>query len=270
LELLYLKAQNSGVKLLTRISAVINQKGGVGKTTTAHALAAGLTADGYKVLAIDTDPQCNLSYGMRADTGGKGIFEALNGSPIAELIQRPDQGHIISSSAQLTGADKIFTEFGMEYLLSEALEPIKENYQYIIIDSPPQLGVLTVNALVACTDIIIPLTADMYAMQGLAQLLTSMGRVKSRSNPAIKIDGILLTRHSRRSVLSRDLKESIEARAAEIGTKVYRDVIRESVSLREAQARQSSVFEYAPRSSAAIDYRGFISEYIKGGNSSHE
>jgi len=105
---------------LTRISTVINQKGGVGKTTTAHALARGLAAKGYSVLTIDTDPQCNLSYGMKADTAGKGLFEALQGVSILELVQQTEQGHIVASSPKLTGADMVFTDTGREYLLSEA------------------------------------------------------------------------------------------------------------------------------------------------------
>ena len=247
---------------MARITAICNQKGGVGKTTTAHALAAGLSARFFRVLIIDADPQGNLSYSMRADTNNKGLFEAFYGEPVTVLIQPTSQGDIIASSTRLIGADKIFVEYGMEYLLSDAIAPIKEKYDYIIIDSPPQLGVLIVNALVACTDIIIPLTADMYAMQGLSQLILNVDKVKRHPNPNIRIDGILLTRHSGRSILSRDLKESIEARAAEMGTRLYNTVIREGVAVRECQTQRTNVFEYAPKSKVASDYDAFVREYL--------
>ena len=247
---------------MARITACCLQKGGTGKSTTSHALSAGLTARGFKVLVIDTDPQGNLSYSMGSETDTKGLYEALNGESVVDIIQHTAQGDIITSSSQLVGADKIFTEFGMEYLLSEALMPIKDNYDYIIIDCPPQLGVLTINALVASTDIIIPITADLYAIQGLSQLLSNIEKVRRRPNPNLLINGILLTRYSSRSILSRDLKESIESRASDMGTKVYNTIIRESVAIREAQTQRMSIFDYAPASNPAQDYNDFIDEYL--------
>ena len=250
---------------MTRITACVLQKGGTGKSTTSHALSAGLTSRGFKVLTIDLDPQGNLSYSMRADTNERGLFELLSGEPISDLIQKTQQGNIIASSSRLVGADKVFIDFGMEYLLSEALTPIKNSYDYIIIDCPPQLGVLVINALVVATDIIIPITSDIYAMQGLSQLLSNIEKVRHRPNPGLRIDGILLTRYSGRSILSRDLKESIEAQATVMGTKLYKTIIRESVSIREAQTRRIDIFQYAPTSNPAIDYNNFISEYLNRG-----
>jgi chromosome partitioning protein len=254
---------------LARITACCLQKGGTGKSTTSHALSAGLVRRGFKVLLIDTDPQGNLSHSMQADTNKRGLFEALNGENIVELIQQTTQGHIVASSSQLTGADKKFTEVSSEYLLVDALAPVMDAYDFIIIDCPPQLGVLTVNALVAATDIIIPITSDIYAIQGLAQLLSNIEKIKRRANPSLLIDGILLTRYSSRSILSRDLKESIEARAAEMGTKLYNTIIREGVSIREAQTNKMNIFEYAPTSNQALDYNDFISEYLKEGGKKH-
>jgi chromosome partitioning protein len=241
------------------------QKGGTGKSTTSHALSAGLKAKGFKVLIIDTDAQGNLSHSMCADMNAKGLFEALNGEPVIDLIQSTAQGDIIASSSKLVGADKIFTDIGMEYLLAEALEPVKNSYDYIIIDCPPQLGVLVINALVASTDLIIPITSDMYAMQGLAQLLSNIEKVRHRPNTGLRIDGILLTKYSGRSILSRDLRESIEEQAAVMGTKLYKTIIREGISIREAQTRRMSIFDYAPKSNPAIDYEDFINEYIGEG-----
>ena len=204
-----------------RITVIANQKGGIGKSTTALQLSAGLTASKYSVLTIDADPQGNLSHTMRTDPNAGGIFEALNGEPIVGLIQKTEQGDILASSPQLTGADKKFADYGSEYLLSKALNPVKEKYQYVIIDCPPQLGILTINALIAANDLIIPLTADLYALMGLSQLLDTVERVQEHGNTNLRIAGLLLTRYSNRAILSRDLKESIEAKAVEMGTRLY-------------------------------------------------
>ncbi|MCL2776001.1 MAG: ParA family protein [Oscillospiraceae bacterium] len=251
---------------MARISVLANQKGGVGKTTTAAAMTAGLTARGYNVLAIDADPQCNLSHTLQAGESGKGLFDVLSGEPVADIIQRKNNVCVLRGQSSLTGADKIFTDIGMEYLLHDAIEPLQAKFDYIIIDCPPQLGILTVNALVACTDIVIPITTDMYAMQGLSQLLLNVQKVKKRPNPNIKIDGILLTRYNRRSILNRDLRESIEVKAVEMGTKVYKTVIRESVAIRESQAQRMNIFDYAPNSNGPDDYNKFIDEYINSAN----
>jgi len=245
-----------------RITSCVLQKGGTGKSSTAHALSAGLRARGFNVLTVDADPQCNISHTMRADIAGKGLFDALNCEPIADIIQRTSRGDILSSSQRLVGADKLFADINSEYLLADALAPIKDNYDYILIDCPPQLGVLTINALVAATDLVIPTTADLYALQGLALLMSNVEKVKVRANPQLRIDGILLTKYSNRSVLSRDLKEELEAQAAAMRTRLYKTVIREGIAIREAQARRMSIFEYAPASNPAKDYNDFIDEYL--------
>ena len=251
--------------MAARITACILQKGGTGKSSTAHALSAGLISRGHRVLVCDLDAQGNISQSMRANTSGKGLFEALSGESISDLIQTTEQGNILASSQRLTVADKTFVEFGMEYLLSEALAQVSDKYDYIILDCPPQLGVITANALVASTDLIIPITSDMYAMSGLSLLLDNIERVKKRANPGLRIDGILLTKYSSRSVLSRDLKEAIKAKASEMGTRVYNTTIREGVSVREAQAQRMNIFEYAPESNPAKDYAKFITEYLGEG-----
>ena len=246
-----------------RVTVIANQKGGVGKTTTANQLSAGLRAKGYSVLVIDIDPQGNLSHTMRANTNVGGVFEALNGEPIDNLIQKTDQGDILASSIHLSGADKKFSDYGAEYSLSKALKSLKEKYQYIIIDSPPQLGILTINTLIAATDLIIPLTADLYAFMGLSQLLNTVDRVREYSNAKLRISGLLLTRYNSRAILNRDLKESITAKAAEIGSKLYNTIIRENIAIREAQTNRQSIFDYAPNSNAAADYNEFINEYLE-------
>jgi len=248
---------------MARITAIINQKGGVGKTSTAYALSAGLKLKGYHVLSVDCDPQANLSYGMQADLKSKGLFEAMStDTPITEIIQTTSQGDIISNSLKLSSADLIFIDMGKEYLLDLSLEAVKNKYDYIIIDCPPQLGILSINALVTATDVLITLTADLFSLQGLSQLSETIGKVNKYCHKNVSIAGLLLCKHNSRSVLSRDFKEIIENKANELGTKLYNTVIRDGVAVREAQAKKINIFEYDPQSNPAVDYNNFIFEYL--------
>lgn len=251
---------------MAHITTVTNQKGGVGKTTTAHALATGLAYKGYKTLIIDLDPQGNITYTMGANADQAGIYEALRGetAPL-QVIQHTPQGDIIPSNLLLAGADLEFTQTGREYLLKDIIEPLKSNYDYIIIDTPPTLGILTINALAASTDVIIPMGADIYSLQGLSQLYTTINKVKKYCNAILRIQGIVLTRHNARTILSQELKETIEQKAQQIETKLFNAVIRESISIKEAQAQQESIYTYAPKATATNDYLSFIGEYIERG-----
>ena len=249
----------------TRITVITNQKGGVGKTTTAHALVSGLTNKGKKALAIDTDPQGNLTYTVQANPNAHGIYEAMKGTASAhDTIQHTRQGDIIGASLMLSGADMEFTATGREYILAKLLGQLQEDYEYIIIDSPPTLGILTINALTAANDIIIPLGADAYSLQGLAQLHATIGRVQEYCNPALTIAGLLITRHNGRTVLGRELKEVIEHKARQLGARIYETVIRECVAIREAQVWQKSIYTTEPISNAAQDYLAFVDEYLRG------
>ena len=248
-----------------RIVAVANQKGGIGKTSTVHAMATGLTYKGYKTLAVDTDTQGNLSYTMGADVNKPGVYELLKGEVIApQAVQNTEQGPIISSSMMLSGADLEFTAKGREYLLSEALEPFKAVYDYIVIDTPPTLGILTINAMTAASDIIVPMGADIYSLQGLSQLYKTIQAVKKRSNSELKIAGLLITRYSARAILSSELRETIGDRAAQMGTRLYKTAIREGIAVKEAQTRRVSLFKTLLKSKPAADYLDFIDEYLKG------
>jgi chromosome partitioning protein len=249
------------------IIVIANQKGGVGKTTTAHALVTGLTYKRYKTLAVDTDPQGNLTYTMNADEDAAGVYELLKGNISAlEAVQRTEQGDIISGSLMLSGADMEFSETGREYLLSEALEHIRTAYDFIIIDSPPTLGILTINALTAAHDLIIPMGADAYSIQGLSQLNATIGKVKKRCNPALNIAGLLITRYSGRAILSQELRDAIENKAARaVGTSVFKSVVREGIAIKESQTQQTSLYAATLKSNAAADYLAFIEEYLKGG-----
>ena len=154
------------------------------------------------------------------------------------------------------------TTTGKEYRLKEALESIRDMYDYIIIDTPPALGILTINALTACNSVIIPAQAEIYSLQGIEQLSETMKPVKKYCNPSLSIKGILLTRYSQRAVLSREVDEITKQLAAKLGTKIFNTAIRENISVKEAQISQKSLFEYAPNSNAAKDYTSFIEELL--------
>lgn len=247
-----------------KVYAVINQKGGVGKSTTALCLGAGLSLKGFKVLYIDLDAQGNLSYTLGADTQGYNAMGILQRPEmVKEEIQTAPGGEVIASSPALAGADTIITETGKEYRLKEALDKLGGTYDYCIIDTPPALGIVTINALTACQGAIIPAQADIYSLQGISQLNGTIQTVKKYCNPHLKVMGIVLTRYSARSIISREVAEMIDATAAQLNTKLYKAKIRECTALKEAQATRQSIFKYAPRSNAAADYKALIEEIME-------
>ncbi|MEI6847944.1 MAG: AAA family ATPase [Chlorobiaceae bacterium] len=221
-----------------RILTIALQKGGTGKSTTAHALGQGLQQQGKKVLFVDLDPQGNLSYTMRADPDQPTSFEVMTRQATAkEAIQQTAQGHLIPASPQLSGADLEVTQTGKEYRMKEALHSVRGLYDFVIIDTPPALGTLTVNALTAATGVIIPVQAETYSIQGIAQLYSTIEAVKLYCNPALNVEGILLTRYNGRAILSRDMADTIAETAKDLGTKLFKSMIREGIAVKEAQAR---------------------------------
>lgn len=249
---------------MREIIAVVNRRGGVGKTATAHAIGAGLSLRGYKTLYVDLDSQCNLTYDVGATPATLTSMEVLSGTATAEeAIQHAQGGNIIPASPSLAVADTAISGTGKEYRLKEALEPIQEEYDYIILDTPPALGVLTVNALTACNSVIIPAQAEIHSIQGIGLLYETIRAVKKYTNPALSVKGILITRYNVRSVLSRDMRSNLEETAKELGTRVFDTPIRECTAIKEAQATQSNIYTYAPRSNATADYTAIIDEIEK-------
>jgi len=246
-----------------KIYTVTNQKGGTGKTTTALMLTAGLSLKGYSVLSIDLDAQSNMTYTAGARTDGVTALGVLTGEIKAgDAIQKTEGGDIIPASKALAGADAFIMDTGKEYRLKEALEPIRGKYDFIIIDTPPALGILTINALTACDSVIIPAQADIYSLQGIEQLAETIRPVKKYTNPALTIEGILLTRYSSRSILSREVAELAEQLAAKLGTRLFKTTIREAIAVKEAQISQRSLYSYAPKAKVTEDYTRFIAELI--------
>lgn len=255
-------------KIQVPIITITNQKGGVGKTTTVSAVAEGLKAYGNSVLVIDIDPQCNLSDMYITDKNVPTVLELLQGRiKISEAIQTTAYGDIILSSSSLASANAL-TDIDYdkkEYLLKQALLEVSEHYNYILIDTPPALGILTINALTAATDTIITAQADSFSLRGIGQLYETIKTVKTYCNPALKILGILLTRYTPRTIITREATRMLEDTAQSIGTKVFNIKIRECSAIKEAQMFQKSLFSYAPKSNAAIDYKLLVNELINKG-----
>lgn len=239
------------------IIAVCNQKGGVAKTATAQAIATGAAKIGRRSLAIDLDPQGNLSFSMGGNSADMGLYELMTGAATpGQIIQHTEQGDLITASSSLALP---FTGKDPGKLLAKALQPIKKKYDVITIDCPPALNILLANALIAADVVIIPLTADMYALQGLYQLKQSIQDAQ-KVNPGLKIGGVVFTRHNTRTILARDLTEVITDKCRELDIPVYKTTIREGVAVREAQTQRQSIFDYAPRSNPAKDYKQLIKE----------
>ena len=251
-----------------RTITIANQKGGTGKSTTASALGAGLRKRGYRVLFVDLDGQGNLSYSMGADCSGSastGSMEVLTRVISAsEAIQHTASGDIIASSPALAGANTSITQVGKEYRLKEALEPLSEAYDFCVVDTPPALGIVTVNALTASQSLIIPATADIYSLQGIGQLSLTLQAVQRYCNPGLRVEGILITSYSSRSIISRDMADSLRETASAMGTKVFDTSIRICSSVREAQTMMEDLYTYAPKSNATKDYDSLIDELLEG------
>lgn len=243
---------------------IANQKGGVGKSTTAGALGAALSLKGYRVLYVDLDAQGNLSYSMNATSRPLSSLEVLTGTAtIEEAITKAETGDILPASPALAGADALVTETGKEYRLKEALETVSDKYDYCIIDTPPALGVLTVNALTACNGVIIPAQADVFSIQGIGLLHQSIQAIKKYCNHGLSIKGILITRFNGRTIISQDMAQLLEDTADRMQTRVLKARIRECAALKEAQASQKDIFIYAPKSNAAADYKAALNEIIE-------
>ena len=251
------------------IVAVANQKGGVGKTTTAQALAAGLAARKYRVLGLDLDPQGNFSAACGAvNYNVPTVYELMKQAVgIQEAIQHMNGGYdIVPANIMLAGAEQELSQTGLYHRLKEAVSTVVGDYDFIVIDTPPSLGVLTVNAFTCATDILIPTTAGIFATAGISQLNETVSSVQKYCNPGVKIKGILFTRFNPRANISRQIRELTEQLSEYISAPIYRTYIRAGVVVEEAQANKTDIFDYAGKSTVAQDYQAFIEEFLKGVN----
>ena len=248
---------------MSRIFAISNQKGGVGKTTTASALISGLTARSKKVLGIDLDPQGSLGFSFGVDIeSGYSIYDVFCGKSKAnDAITETVHGDILSSNILLSGAELEFNLTGREFLLRDAISEIKDDYDYIVVDTPPALNILTINAYTAAQQLIVPMTPDILSLLGISQLKDTITNVQRFYNSNLEVFGILLTRYNRHMNLTRDVEEMSDEIAYQLGTVVLPPKIRNNVSVAEAPAHGESILTYNPNSNAALDYRSLV-DYI--------
>lgn len=235
-----------------KVLSLLNHKGGVGKTTSSINIGAGMVEMGKKVLLIDLDPQANLTLSLGIPRQKFTIYESLRGeSELVPYTVKPGLD-VITSSLDLSGAEmELINEAGREYVLRELLDPVMEEYDFVIIDCPPSLGLLTLNALTSSDYVIIPLQTEFLALQGLTKIKQVIDKVRFRLNKKLDICGVIATMYDARKVLNRDVVETI---IKYFGEKVFKTYIRDNVALAEAPAQRKDIFDYNKSSMGAHDY----------------
>lgn len=253
---------------MATVLCVSNQKGGVGKTSTTNALTVGLAARKLRVLAVDFDPQGNLSFGLGAQRPAEDprtIYQLIKReTSFEDTVQHMPGGYdVLAANLLLSALDIEFTGAGREYLLRQVLAPLAPRYDVILVDTPPDLGLLTINAFTASDYIIIPVLCDLYSLQGLIQLNNTLRQVRMRSNPGIQVAGVLLNRYSRRENISRVVSETAANIAQSLGMPVFDTVIHSSVAVTQAQVQQENMLRAGRRSRAVSDYRQLVTELFR-------
>jgi len=249
---------------VNKVIAFANQKGGVAKTTTTLNLGVALKEQGFDVLLVDLDPQGNLtmSQGWNPDEIERSMFDVLvHQLPIQEII-RPAEVDVAVSSIDLAGAELALSSMiGRERALEKALASIKSSYDYILIDTPPSLGLLTINALVASDGVIVPVQCEYLSLRGLVQLENTLSMIRENLNPRVEIEGILATMFDRRLLHSR---EAVDILKENFGDLVYKTMIRKTIRYAEAPVKAQSVLSYEPSGEAAALYRDLAQEVLNG------
>jgi len=242
------------------IFAIANHKGGVAKTTTTLNLGAGLSKLGKKILVVDLDPQANLSQSLGVKNVSSSIYNALKGDCDLPIVEIKENLSLVPASVELSSAElELSMEPGRENLLKLLLRKVESNYNYILIDCPPSLGLLTLNALNCASHVIVPLQAHFLASQGLNKLLDVISKVKTRLNPRLELGGIVLTFFKKNTILSRDIAEFTNHQFKDV---VFKAKIRDSISIAESPAVGTDIYTHAPGSLGAMDYMNFCKEFL--------
>jgi chromosome partitioning protein len=247
------------------VLAIANQKGGVGKTTTAVNLSAALAMRGRTVLLVDLDPQANASMSyLDVRSLQKSMYDVFTGqAALADIIQRSPVPRLDVAPARIGLAKlegQLVGELDAHYRLKDRLQTIKDRYEFVIIDTPPALGLITVNALVAATHLLIPVQSSYFALEGTDDLLETVERIRARPNPDLKLLGAVITLHDKRTTLSRDVQKAI---TGVFGGRVFETTISKSIRLEESPAHRESIFTFAPQSSGAYEYYKLCEEVIE-------
>lgn len=247
---------------MAKVISVSNHKGGVGKTTSTVNIGAGLSdgKKGKRVLLIDLDPQANLTQSLGIKAPERTVYGSLRGEYPLTPIKINANFSVIPSTIDLAGAEvELSTEAGREFVLKELIEPLKKDHDYIIIDCPPSLSLLTLNALTASDQVYIPLQTQYLAMHGLSKLLEIIEKTKKRLNKKLNVGGIILTQFDSRKVLDKDISKTI---IANFKDQVFKTKIRNTVALAEAPVKGLDIFRYAPKSNGAKDYADLCKEIL--------
>ena len=243
----------------TTIISVANHKGGVGKTTTVASVGVGLAHLGRRVLLVDLDAQANLTSSLLAQEPDVTLYDTLVEGHELSIIHVMDKVDLIPSSLDLSSAElELSSKMDREYILQELLEEVKRDYDYILIDCPPSLGLLTINALVASTDLYIPMTAEVLPTRGMNTLIRSIEMVKKRANKELRLSGIIFTRWHGRN-LNKALENMLKKQFGDI---IFETKIRENIAVAEAPLSSTDIFTYNPRCNGAKDYRALVEEIV--------